>query len=149
MIKQKLDQDIKAALLSGDKQKVLVLRGLKSAILYEEVAQKIRDTGLADEAIIGLFQREVKKRQESAALYIQGGSQERADAELAEKAIIEEYLPAQLDEVAIKTAVEAAVAELGDDPSAMGKIIGAVKQKTAGAADGATIARLVKERLGK
>ncbi len=150
MIKDRLDQDIKKALLSGDKQRALVLRGLKSAILYEEVAQKVRDTGLNDEAIITLFQREAKKRQESADLYKQGGSEERVKAELEEKAIIQEYLPAQLDEAAINAAIEEVIKELGDSsPAATGKIIGGVKQKVGGAADGAVIAGLVKARLDR
>jgi uncharacterized protein YqeY len=150
VIKDRLDQDIKKALLSGDKQRALVLRGLKSAILYEEVAQKVRETGLTDEAIIALFQREAKKRQESADLYKQGGSDERVKAELEEKAIIQEYLPAQLDDAAISEAIEKAITTVGDSsPAAMGKIIGAVKQQLGGAADGSTIARLVKERLAQ
>jgi len=149
-IKDRLEQDIKAALLSGDKQRALVLRGLKSAILYEEVAQKIRDTGLDDEGITLILQREAKKRQESADLYVQGGNQERADAELAEKAIIQEYLPQQLDEAAINSVIDEVIQEVGDSSMAsMGKIIGGVKQKTAGAADGAVIARLVKEKLSQ
>jgi uncharacterized protein YqeY len=149
VIKDRLDADIKTALLGGDKQRALVLRGLKSAILYEEVAQKVRDSGLSDEAIVTLFQKEAKKRQESADLYKQGGNQERADAELTEKAMIQEYLPAQLDEAAINAAIDAVIQEVGDSsPAAMGRIIGGVKQKTAGAADGAMIARLVKARLG-
>jgi uncharacterized protein len=149
VIKDRLDADLKTALLAGNKQKVLVLRGLKSSILYEEVAQKARETGLTDETITALLQREAKKRQESADLYTQGGSPERATAELEEKAIIQEYLPAQLDEASISAAIEAVINEVGDSsPAAMGKIIGGVKQKTAGAADGATIARLVKARLG-
>jgi uncharacterized protein YqeY len=148
VIKDRLETDIKTALLSGDKQRVLVLRGLKSSILYEEVALKVRETGLSDEAIIALFQREAKKRQESADLYKQGGSEDRVTAELQEKAIIQEYLPAQLDEVAISAAIEKAITEVGDSsPAAVGKLIGAVKAQLGGAADGSTIARLVKERL--
>ncbi len=150
MIKDRLDQAIKKALLSGDKQRALVLRGLKSAILYEEVAQKVRETGLDDAGITLILQREAKKRQESADLYVQGGNQERAEAELAEKAIIQEYLPAQLDDAAIQAVIEEVITEVGDSsPAAMGRIIGGVKQKTAGAADGAVIARLVKERLSQ
>ena len=150
MIKDRLDQDIKTALLSGDKQRVLVLRGLKSSILYEEVAQKVREAGLSDDAIIALFQREAKKRQESADLYTQGNSPERVKAELEEKAIIQEYLPAQLDEAAIAQAIEEVITEVGSaTPADMGKIIGGVKAKTAGAADGSVIARLVKERIAQ
>lgn len=148
MLKQQLEQDIKAALLDGDKARATVLRGLKSAILYVEVAQGTRDTGLPDEEIISLFAKEAKKRQESADLYIKGGDQERANQELAEKAIIETYLPAQLTDEELAAIVDETVAKLGiSSPQAMGQVIGAVKQQTEGKADGARIAKLVKERL--
>lgn len=148
MLEQKIEQDLKAALLHGDHARVSVLRGLKSALLYEKVAQGKRDTGLTDDEIVVVLSKEAKKRQESADLYVQGGSQERAEAELAEKVIIEEYLPAQLSEEELATIIEQTVEELeATDIKAMGSVVGAVKKKTAGAADGAVIARLVKEKL--
>lgn len=146
--KEKIDQDLKAALLAGDKEKATVLRGLKSAILYEEVAKGVRDSGLADDQIISILQKEAKKRQESADLYVRGGSQEKADAELAEKKILEAYLPAQLGEAEIGALIDEVVSENGAvTKETMGPTIAAVKQKAGGAADGATVARLVKERL--
>jgi uncharacterized protein YqeY len=150
-IRQQLEDDVKAAMLSGDKLRVETLRGLKSVIVYADVAAKKRDTGgIDDEEILGLFAKETKKRQESADLYVQGGSQERADKELAEKAIIELYLPAQLSEAEIAALVDAAIAEQGaEGMQAMGKVIGAVKAKAGNSADGSVIARLVKERLSK
>ena len=148
MLKQQLEQDIKSALLSGDKARATTLRGLKSAILYVEVAQGSRENGLSDEDIITVFAKEAKKRQDSADLYVKGGSQERADQELAEKAIIEGYLPKQLTDEELTAVVDAVVAELGlSSPQAMGQVIGAVKSRTEGKADGSRIARLVKERL--
>jgi uncharacterized protein YqeY len=148
MIKQQLSDDVKAAMLAGDSLRVDTLRGLKSAILYEEVAKGKRDSGLTDEEVQAILAREAKKRQESADLYVQGGDQTRADKELAEKTIIETYLPKQLSEAELKDIIEAVVAK---EPEAgmqqMGKIIGAVKQQTGAAGDGALIARLVKERL--
>ncbi len=148
-IRQQLDDDVKAAMLGGESLKVETLRGLKSAILYADVATKSRDTGgIPDEEILTLFAKEVKKRQESAGLYVQGGSQERADKELAEKAIIEGYLPAQLSEAELITIIDTAIAEQGEGGmQAMGKVIGAVKAKAGNTADGSVIARLVKERL--
>lgn len=148
MLKQRLEQDLKAALLAGDKEQATTLRGLKSVILYAEVAKGVRDQGLGDDEIIALFAKEAKKRQESADLYKQGGSEDRAAAELAEKQIIENYLPKQLSEVEIRQLIEAAITEVNDSSMrAMGSIISLVKQKSGGAADGAVIARLVKERL--
>lgn len=148
MLEQKIEQDLKTALLQGDHIRVSVLRGLKSALLYEKVAKGKRDTGLTDEEIVVVLSKEAKKRQESADLYVQGNSKERAETELAEKAIIEEYLPTQLSEEELTTIVEQTIKELkATDIKSMGGVIGAVKKKTAGAADGAVIARLVKERL--
>jgi uncharacterized protein YqeY len=150
MLKARIDQDLKVALLAGDKVLATTLRGLKSVILYAEVAKGVRDTGISDEEITALFSKEAKKRQESADLYKQGGNEEKATAELTEKAVIEQYLPKQLSDEELQQLVDAAVAEVGaDGPSAMGQVIGAVKQKTAGQADGGRIAQLVKERLSK
>lgn len=147
-IKQQIDQDLKAAMLAGDKTLVTTLRGLKSAILYAEVSEGAREAGLSDEKVVSLLQKEAKKRQESADLYEQGGNSEKKAQELAEKEAIEQYLPAQLSEAEISTLVDEAIAELGSpDKQQMGQVIGLVRQKSSGNADGAVIARLVKERL--
>lgn len=150
MLKQQIDQDLKQAMLSGDKDLATILRGLKSAILYVEVAEGKRDEGLNDEAIVALLQKEAKKRQESADLYRQGGDETRAAKEEQEKAVIAKYLPAQLSEDELKELIDAEVSKL-DNPSMqqMGQVIGGVKQASKGAADGAVIARLVKERLSQ
>lgn len=150
MLEQRLEQEIKAALLAGDSVKATTLRGLKATLLNVKVAEGTRDQAMADDQVITIFSKEAKKRQESADLYVQGGNQPMADAELAEKALIETYLPAQLDEATIAAVVDQTIAELGvSGMQAMGQVIGAVKAKTAGAADGGIIARLVKERLGQ
>lgn len=148
-LRQQLNDDVKAAMLSHDALRVETLRGLKTVVLYADVAAKSRDTGgIADDEILNLFAREAKKRQESAELYVQGGSQERADKELAEKVIIESYLPVQLSENEIKAAIDATIAsQQAEGMQAMGVVIGAVKQQLGNAADGSVIARLVKERL--
>ncbi|MDB5161643.1 MAG: hypothetical protein JWM52_151 [Candidatus Saccharibacteria bacterium] len=147
-LKSQIETDLKTALLSGDRFSGEVLRGLKAVILNEEVAQGKRDEGLDDATIEKLFAREVKKRQESATVYDGANRPELADNERAESKIIETYLPAQLSEDDIKKAVADAIATLGaTDPSAMGQVIGAVKGTLGNAADGGTIARLVKEAL--
>lgn len=146
-IKQQLDADLKTALLSGDKTTATTLRGLKAVILNEEVAKGIRETGLEDDVVIALLQKEAKKRQESATLFAQGGNTEKEQAELAEKLVIEKYLPAQLSEEELTVYVDDAIGVIGRDPQKMGQIIGMAKQKAGASADGATLARLVKERL--
>lgn len=150
MLKQQIEQDLKQALLSGDKERALTLRSLKSVILYAEVAKGARDEGLPDDEIIALFTKEVKKRQESADFYVKGGAEDRAAKELAEKKIIETYLPEQLSEEVLSQLIDAAITETGaEGVSAMGTVIGIVKQKAGAAADGSRIAQLVKERLAQ
>lgn len=80
-------------------------------------------------------------------MYGQGGNIEKQQAELAEKEVIEKYLPEQMSEADIAAVVDEIVAETGNDIKQMGQIIGQVREKTAGNADGSVIARLVKERL--
>jgi uncharacterized protein YqeY len=150
MLKQRIDQELKQALLAGDKTLATTLRGLKSVILYAEVAKGSRDTGLSDEEILVLFAKESKKRQESADLYVKGGNQEKADAELEEKRVIDAYLPAQLSDEELSAVVKGVIAETGaSDMQAMGQVITAVKAKTEGQANGGRIAAMVKEMLGK
>lgn len=146
MIEMQLEQDIKTAMLAGDKERVLVLRTIKSVLLSAKVAGGTRDSVLPDTEVIALFSKEAKKRQESAELYKQGGNDFKAEAELSEKAVIETYLPAQLSESEIATLVDEVIAVMGPG-AALGPVIGQVKAKSNGAADGALIAKLVKEKL--
>jgi uncharacterized protein YqeY len=148
MLEQQLEQDIKAAQLAGDKQRLTTLRGLKAVLLNVKVATGKRDSGLNDEEVLQHFGKQSKQRQESADLYVQGGDQARADAELAEKAIIDAYLPAQLSEAEIGGLIDEVIAQTGASGlQAMGQVIGQVKAKAGAAAEGAVIARLAKEKL--
>lgn len=148
MLKQQIDKDLKEALLKGKKDLTTILRGIKSAILYAEVAQGIRDTGLSDDEILKILVKESKKRQESADLYRKGGDESRAIAELAEKTVIDAYLPKQLSDEEVKALIESVVTDLqADNMQAMGRVIAEVKTRSQGAADGGRIARFVKERL--
>ena len=147
-LKQQIDTDLKAAMLAGDKPLVMTLRGLKSTILYAEVAFGVRDKGLSDDETLEVLSKEAKKRQESIDLYNQVGKKEQADTEAKEKKFIEKYLPTPLSETEIAAQIDAVISDMGDvNASQMGQIIGAVKSKTTGRADGAVIARLTKERL--
>jgi hypothetical protein len=147
-IKQQLDNDIKTAMLAGDKVLVTTLRGLKAAILNIEVAEGLRSQGLSDEAVTVLFQKEAKKRQESADLFGQGGNVEKQQAELLEKRIITNYLPTQLTEDEIVSVVNGVIDELDvSGMQAMGQVMGVVKAKLGGRADSALVAKIVKEKL--
>ncbi len=147
-LKQRIDDDLKAALLERHRFAAQTLRGLKAAVLNEEVALGRRDEGLNDEEIEKIIAKEVKKRNESIALYEQNGRPELADDEKKEADILSVYLPQQLGEDELKEIIAAKIAELGVSSSqAMGQVIGAVKSQVGNTADGATVARLVKEAL--
>jgi uncharacterized protein YqeY len=149
MLKQRIDQEVKQALLAGNRTLATTLRGLKSVILYAEVAKGSREEGLSDDEILVLLAKESKKRQESANLYVQGGNQEKADAELEEKRVIDAYLPRQLSDDELSALVTAVITETGAaGMQAMGQVIAAVKERSEGRADGGRIAVMVKERLG-
>ena len=143
-----IQDDMKAALLGGDRFVGDTLRNLKAAILNEEVAQGKRDTGLSDEDIEKVIAKEVKKRNESIAVYEQNGRPELAEVERNEAAVLAKYLPEQLSEDELRVIVEAKITELGvADAKGMGQVIGAVKQQVGNTADGALLARIVKESL--
>lgn len=146
-IKQKIDQDLKAALLAGEKDRATTLRGIKSSILNQEIATGKRDSGLSDKDAIELLSKEAKKRQESADLYKQAGESVRQNKELEEKAIIKEYLPEELSEEAIKKLIDRAIDQFGEvTPQTTGKVIGFVRQHADGPIDGAKVAKLVQEK---
>jgi uncharacterized protein YqeY len=148
MITERLDSDLKAAMLAGDKELVMTLRTIKSALLYVAVEKGVRDQGLSDEDAIAILQKEAKKRAESAEMYTNAGEAERAAKELAEKEIIATYLPAPMNEDELKRIIESEAAKVGGfEQQNMGKIIGGVKAATKGTADGALIASLVKAAI--
>ncbi len=148
VLKDTIQNDTKAALLSGDRFVGDTLRNLKAAILDEEVKQNKRDVGLTDEEIEKIIAREVKKRNESIAVYEANGRPELAETERKEADILSRYLPEQMSEEELRTIVEAKIMEMGASGSqAMGQVIGAVKQQVGNSADGALIARVVKEKL--
>ena len=148
MLKQQIDKDIKEALLSKDQFTVSTLRGLKSAILYEEVSLNKRNDGLDNEAIISVISKESKKRTESADLYKKGGNEQMADKELKEKTLLSKYLPEQLGDDKIQVIVDEVMNSMQDVTiKDMGKIIGLVKSKTGSAADGSKISEIVKNRI--
>ena len=147
-LKEQIDADLKTAMLARDAFRTDTLRGLKAAILNEEVAKGARETGLGDEAIEQLIAREAKKRDEAANLFEQGGNQESADKERAEKELLSAYLPEQLSEAEVQKLVDEAVAEIQPEGMKdMGRVIGAVKAKAGNSADGALVAKLVKDSL--
>lgn len=143
-----IQNDLKAALLGGDRFRAEVLRGLKAAILNEEVAQGKRDEGLGEAGVESIIAREVKKRTESIRLYESNGRPELAESEKLEVGVLQEYLPQQLSESEVIHVVEQTIDEMGaTGMQSMGLVIKAVKEKVGNTADGAMVARTVKEKL--
>jgi uncharacterized protein YqeY len=127
-VQDKIESDIKAAMIAGDKNKTEVLKGIKTAMQYEAVSQKSSDRTLSDEQIQRVLAREAKKRQDAAELYKNAGEQERADKELSEKEIIDQYLPKQLSEEEVAKAVEEEIEKSGaSSVSDLGRVIAAVR----------------------
>jgi uncharacterized protein YqeY len=113
MLEQKIEQDLKSALLAKDAKTVSVLRGVKSALLNVKVDTGKRESGLSEEEVTAVLAKQSKQRQESADLYKQGGDQARTDAELAEKKIIDSYLPEQASEEDIKKLIDEVITQTG------------------------------------
>jgi uncharacterized protein YqeY len=147
---EQIERDLKTALLGGDKVTVETLKTVKSALQYEAVNKSAKISDLKDDQIQVVLAREAKKRQEAADIYSNAGETDRAEKELTEKAVIDKYLPEQIDEADLLTIVNEEIAKLDSPtPKDMGRVIGAVKARTAGAADGALIAKTAKESLEK
>lgn len=150
MLVDQINQDLKSAMLARDELKVSTLRSLKSALTYAAVDDKAKGGSgeLSEEAIQQVLAHESKKRQDSADAYESAGVAERSDKELAEKKIIDTYLPAQLTDDELLDLVDRVIRELGGaDKSQMGPIIGKVKRLAEGKADGGRVATAVKSRL--
>ena len=141
----KINADLKAAMIARDELKKLTLQGLKATLKYAEIDHKME---MNDENITKVLQKEAKKRKESIALYIQGGNQESADKEQEELELIEGYLPEMASEQDVIKAVEAAITETGASSiKDMGAVMGKVKAQFGGNVDGGMVAKLVKAKL--
>jgi uncharacterized protein YqeY len=149
-LKEQITNDLKAALLGGDRFVAETLRGLKAAILNEEVAAGKRDAGLSDDEIEKVVAKEVKKRNESANLYRQNSRDDLAEPEEKEAEVLKQYLPAQLSEDEIIAMVQRSIESLGaSGTQAMGQVIASIKKEAGNTVDGAVLAKIVKQALNK
>ena len=141
-----VNQLIKEAMLAKDSVRLSSLRAIKSAFL---VALTEKGAGeLDDAAKQKIIQKQVKQRKDAAAIYLEQNRQDLADDEMAQVAILEEFLPEQLSEDKIREVVTAVIAQVGASSMAdMGKVMGSVNQQLAGKADGKLIAQIVKSLL--
>lgn len=144
-LKQKLTDDMKAAMKSGDKDSLGVIRLINAAIKQREVDERIE---LDDAAVLAAMEKMVKQRKDSVSQFEAAGREDLAAIERAEIVVIERYLPAKLGEAEVLAAIDAAIAETGaTGPADMGKLMGVLKPRLAGQADMGQVSALIKKRL--
>jgi uncharacterized protein YqeY len=144
-ILEKIDSDFKQAFKEKKQDAVSTLRLLLAALKNEKI-KKMAD--LTDEDTIKIIKSEIKKRKESIEAYKQASRQDLADKEKRELEILNPYLPKQMDEGQIKSAIEKILADMPDKENE-GKIMGAVMTELKGKADGAQVRKIVSELLKK
>ena len=138
---------MKAAMKAKDTVALQALRAVKSAFLLAKTATGVQED-ITEDQEIKIIQKQVKQRKDSAAIFIQQNRQDLADPELAEIAVLEQFLPKALSEEAIEVVVLATINNLGaSGMKDMGKVMSAVSEELSGAADGKVIATLVKKNL--
>lgn len=142
-----VSEDIKKAMLARDKVRLEALRGIKKEFLEAKTA-KGAGGELSDDTAVKILVKMVKQRKESANIYRENNRPELAENELAEAAVIEEYLPKQLTAEELEAALKEIIAETGaEGPKDMGKVMGVATKKLAGKAEGKVISAKVKELL--
>lgn len=143
----KVSEDIKEAMKARDKVRLETLRNIKKVFLEAKTAPGANDT-LENADAFKILQKLAKQGRESARTYTDNGRQDLADAELAQAAVIEEYLPKQLGEDEIEAEVRKVIADTGaQSMKDMGKVMGIVSKQLAGRADGRAISAVVKRLL--
>lgn len=142
-----VSNDIKSAMLAKDKVRLEALRGIKKEFLEAKTA-KGADGELTDDMAMKILAKMVKQRKESAQIYTEQNRPDLAEPELAEAAVIETYLPKQMNEEELTEALKAIIAQVGaTTPQEMGKVMGVATKQLAGRADGRAISAKGKELL--
>lgn len=147
MLFEQISNDIKEAMKARDKVRLETLRNIKKVFIEAKTAPGANDT-LEDADALKLLSKLAKQGKESAATYVQQNRQDLADAELAQVAVIEEYLPKAMTEDEIEAAVKEIIAATGaQGMKDMGKVMGMASKQMAGRADGRVISGIVKKLL--
>jgi uncharacterized protein YqeY len=148
-LRDQFTNDLKAAMKAGDAPRVSTLRMILAKLKDTDIAARPKGvTAIPDDEILGMLRGMVKSRRESVALYEQGNRPELAAKESAEIAVIEGFLPQQMDEAALTGAVDAALAESGAASiKDMGKVMAALKAKHGAAVDMARAGAVVRAKL--
>jgi uncharacterized protein YqeY len=144
-LKERINEDMKAAMRAKDTDKLGTIRMLTAAIKQKEVDERIE---LDDVGVVGIVDKQLKQRKDSIEAFQKAGRQDLADKEQAEVAVLQAYLPARLSADEIAAEIKAIVAETGaKGPGDMGKVMGAAKQRLAGKADMGQVSAAVKAAL--
>ena len=145
MLKERINEDVKAAMRAQDKRRLGALRLITAAIKQREVDERIT---LDDPQTLAVLEKMIKQRKESIAQYSQANRQDLVDQETFEVQLIQSYMPAQLSEAAVDAAVAAAIAETGAaSVKDIGKVMAILKPKLAGQADMSLVSAKVKKQL--
>jgi uncharacterized protein YqeY len=148
-LEERINQEIKAAMIAKDKVRLEALRSIKSAILLAKTEKGGTDT-VTTEAELKILQKQAKQRKDSAEIYQQQNRPELAEKELAEASVIEEFLPKMLSEEELIAEVKLIIKSVGaKGPQDMGKVMGSATKTLAGKAEGKSIANTVKELLAQ
>ena len=144
-LQNRLDDDLKEAMRSGDRLRRSVIRLMRAAIKNEEIAAQRE---LDDAGVVDVLTRQVKQRRDSIEAFTQGGRQDMVDKEQAEVAVILEYLPRQMDADEIADLVRLAIDETGAaSPADMGKVMGRVMPQVKGRAQGGQVSAIASRLL--
>lgn len=145
-LKQRLTDDMKAAMKGGDKERLAVIRLVNAAIKQREVDERIQ---LDDTQVLSVLEKMIKQRRDSVSQYEAANREDLAAIERFEISVIQDYMPQALSEAEIDVLIEAAIAETGAASGRdMGKVVGALKPKVAGRTDMGAVSARIKARLG-
>jgi uncharacterized protein YqeY len=149
VLRDKINDSVKTAMKAQDKLRLSTLRLVNAAIKNADIdAQMTQKPAPSDDDIVGLMQKMIKQRQDSVALYEQGGRKELADQERSEIEIIKDFLPQQLSEAEAKDAIAAAIKDTGAaGMKDMGRVMAALKERHAGKMDFGKASGVVKAQL--
>lgn len=146
-LKQKIEGEIKQAMLNKQKERLTSLRAIKSLILLAETEKGGAD-GLSEDTEIKLLTKAAKQRKDSLEIYNEQGRADLAEKEASELKVIEEFLPKQMSEEELESELKEVIAQVGaEGPKDMGKVMGVATKKFAGRADGKAISMLTKKLL--
>ncbi|MFN8712426.1 MAG: GatB/YqeY domain-containing protein [Bacteroidota bacterium] len=145
-LEEKINADIKTAMLAKDAPRLEALRAIKSVVLLLKTSPE----GLTEESAVKAMQKEAKKRRETADIYTTQNRPELAEVEVFQAAVIESYLPKQMSEDEVRAVLQTIISETGaSSPADMGKVMGAATKQLSGKADGKMISSIVKDLLSK